>query len=144
VPRDFWLQVFFMNQFLPSSWVSHKGRFHIFAKICGDIRSSRCTTCVVDTSSKWKNSSIRKVLNILFRHLWVVELHRDKFVSSSSLWGVCTLILFLLFATGDQLHQRYQWQIYCRCCWYRGVVDTSGAPWLANISVNFWKKLKWS
>jgi hypothetical protein len=30
-----------------------------FSKICIDICSSRCTTCVVDTSGKWKKSSIR-------------------------------------------------------------------------------------
>jgi len=38
-------------------------------------------------------------------------------------------------------------QIWRRCHWYRwqiptGVVDTSGAPWLANISANFRKNLK--
>jgi hypothetical protein len=48
--------------------------FRMFSKIRGDIRSSRCTTRVVDTGGKWKKSSIRKVLNILFGHLWVVEL----------------------------------------------------------------------
>jgi hypothetical protein len=48
--------------------------FQIFSKICGDVRSSRCTTCVVDTGSKWKKSSIIKMLIILFGHLWIVEL----------------------------------------------------------------------
>ncbi len=54
----------------------------------------------------------------------------------------------------------YQWQICCRCRWSRrqlatsvidtggkfatGVVDTGGAPWLSNISANFWKNSKWS
>jgi hypothetical protein len=33
-----------------------------------------CTTGVVDTYGKWKKSSIRKVFNILFGHLWVVQL----------------------------------------------------------------------
>jgi hypothetical protein len=33
-----------------------------------------CTIGVVDTGGKWKKSSIRKVLNILLGHLWVVEL----------------------------------------------------------------------
>jgi hypothetical protein len=50
------------------------GPFRFFSKILGDIRSSRCTTGVVDTDGKWKISSIRKVLIILFRHLWVVGL----------------------------------------------------------------------
>jgi hypothetical protein len=38
----------------------------------------RCTTGVFD-SGKWKKSSIRKVLNILFGHLWVVELRYRYF-----------------------------------------------------------------
>jgi hypothetical protein len=48
--------------------------FRIFSKIHGDIGSSRCTTGVVDTGGKWKESSIIKVLIILFGHLWEVEL----------------------------------------------------------------------
>jgi hypothetical protein len=43
-------------------------------KICGDIRGSRCTTGVNDTGGKWKKSSSRKILILLFGHLWVVEL----------------------------------------------------------------------
>jgi len=46
----------------------------IFSKIRRDIRGSRCTTVVVDTVGEWKKSSIRKILLILFGHLWVVEL----------------------------------------------------------------------
>jgi hypothetical protein len=45
-----------------------------FSKICGDIRSSRCTTGVVDTDGKWKKFAIRKFFVISFGHLWVVEL----------------------------------------------------------------------
>jgi hypothetical protein len=48
------------------------GPFQIFSKLFGDIHSSMCTIFVVDTSGKWKKSSIRKVLNILFGHLWLV------------------------------------------------------------------------
>jgi hypothetical protein len=47
--------------------------FRIFSKIRGDIRSSRFATDVNDTGGKWKKSSIRKMLIILFSHLWVVE-----------------------------------------------------------------------
>jgi len=47
---------------------------NFFAKIRGDIRKSRCTTGVNDTGGKWKKSSSRKILIILFGHLWVVEL----------------------------------------------------------------------
>jgi hypothetical protein len=40
------------------------GPFRIFSKIRGDIRSSMCTTGVVDTSGKWKKSSIIKMANL--------------------------------------------------------------------------------
>ena len=62
-----------MNQFPPSPWIQ-SGPFRILSKIRGDIRSSGCTTGVVDTGGKWKKSSIIKVLIILFGHLWEVEL----------------------------------------------------------------------
>ncbi len=45
--------------------------FQGFSKIRGDIRSSRFATGVVD------KSSIRKIVIILFGHLWVVE---EKYV----------------------------------------------------------------
>jgi hypothetical protein len=52
----------------------------IFSKIRGDIGSSRCTTDVVDNGGKWKKSSIRKIIIILFGHLWVVEFtYRQNF-----------------------------------------------------------------
>jgi hypothetical protein len=62
-----------------------------------DILSSRFATCVNDTGGKWKKSSIRKILIILFGHVWVVE---DIYTNSSSLSGVCSLTLFPLFASG--------------------------------------------
>jgi hypothetical protein len=76
--------------------------FRIFSKIRGDIRVSMCTTGVNDTGGKWKKSSNRKILTVLFGHLWVVELPYTvyKFLPSSSLQSVCSLILFSLFATG--------------------------------------------
>ncbi len=46
------------------------GSFQIFLKIRRDIAAQG----VVDTGGKWKKSSIMKVLIILFRHLWEVEL----------------------------------------------------------------------
>jgi hypothetical protein len=65
VSRDFRLLVFFMKPLsIPL------GLFRIFSKIRLDIRSSRCT----DTGGKWKKSSIIKVLNTLFGHLWEVDL----------------------------------------------------------------------
>ncbi len=58
------------------SWISSPkplkiplGVFQIFSKICGDIRSSRCTTGVVDIGGKWKNLISEKCLIILFGHL---------------------------------------------------------------------------
>ncbi len=48
--------------------------FQILSKIREDIRSSRCTTNVVDTGGKWKKSSIIKVLIICLDTFWEVEL----------------------------------------------------------------------
>ncbi len=78
---------------------------------------------------------------------------RWQIFAFSSLSGVCSLILFPLFATGVNNTRGtggkicrqcrwYRWQICRRCRWYRrqfatGVVDTGGAHWLANISANF-------
>ncbi len=47
--------------------------FQIFSKIREGIRSSGFATGVNDTGGKWKKSLIRKILIILFGHLWVVE-----------------------------------------------------------------------
>jgi hypothetical protein len=58
VPQDFLLQVFVSSKNLSIPL----GLFQIFSKLCGDIRSSRSTTGVVDTSDKWKKSSMRKGL----------------------------------------------------------------------------------
>ncbi len=51
-----------MNQLPPGPGVRILlGPFQIFSKIGEDISISRCITVVVDTGSKWKKSSIRKV-----------------------------------------------------------------------------------
>jgi hypothetical protein len=70
----FWTFGFFHESVSPNPLGIPLGVFRIFSKICRYIRSSRCTTGVVDTSGKWKKSSIIKVLIILFGHLWEVEL----------------------------------------------------------------------
>jgi hypothetical protein len=77
-------------------------------------------TGVNDTGDKWKKSLIRKILIMLFGHLWVVEeTYIYKFLPSSSLSGVCSLILFPLFATGvNDTGGKFA----------AGVVDTGGAP----------------
>jgi hypothetical protein len=41
-------------------------------KIRGDIRSSMIATGVNETGGKWKKLLSRKILIILFGHLWVV------------------------------------------------------------------------
>jgi hypothetical protein len=66
---------FFMNQFSPSPWLSHLGRFEFFPKFAEKICSSRCT---------------KTVFIILFGLLWVVELTYRKIFPSSSLKGVFT------------------------------------------------------
>jgi hypothetical protein len=68
VPRDLQLPVFSCISFPQAPEYPFVATSN-FSKIHGDIRSSRCTTGVVDTSGKWKKSSIRKVLIILFGHL---------------------------------------------------------------------------
>ncbi len=50
------------------------GPFRNFSKIRGDINSSRFATGVNVTAGKWEKPSSRKILIILFGHLWVVEL----------------------------------------------------------------------
>ncbi len=197
----------------------------IFSKIRGDIRSSKFATGVDDTGGKWKKSSIRKILIILFGHLWVVEetyilIFAFKFTFRclqqpdifpiichrchpvANLPPVSLILVAICHQCrwhGRQICRRYRWhrwqichrcqqhkgnwwqnllpvslipvanlppvslipaEICHRCRWYRrqfatgvidtggkfasGVVDTGGAPWLANISANFRKNLKWS
>ncbi len=67
------LLVFFLESVSPKPLIIPSGPFRIFSKIRGDIRSSRFATGVNDTGGKWKKSSIRKILIVLFGYLWVVE-----------------------------------------------------------------------
>jgi hypothetical protein len=64
-----------------------------------------------------KISSIRKILIILLGHLWIVELNIYTFLPSSSLKGICSLILISLFAAGV---------VDTGGEFAAGVVDTSG------------------
>ncbi len=59
---------FFHEPVSPSPWVYHSGRFEFFRKLAVIFAA------LFDTGGKWKKSSIRKVLLILFGHLWDVEL----------------------------------------------------------------------
>ncbi len=121
-------QIFYFKFFpFPQSPEYPSRAFQIFSKIRGDIPSSRCTTGVID--------------NILFRHLWVVEL------------TYCSIIFFKFNLRCRQFDivpiichrcHWHQWQIYRRWQWYcwqlaTGIFDTSStfgkftnsAPWLA-------------
>jgi hypothetical protein len=57
VSRDYLLLVFFMNQFPPTPEYSIKTVL-IFSKIRGDIRKSRCTTGINDTSGKFSAANL--------------------------------------------------------------------------------------
>jgi hypothetical protein len=87
VSRDF-ASVVFLEPVSPKPLIILLGPFRIFPKIRGDIRSSRFATSVNDNGGgKWKKPSIRKILIILFEHLWVVELTYIKvFAFKFPLW----------------------------------------------------------
>ncbi len=59
--RRFSTSSFFLESVSPKPLSMPLGASQIFSKIRGDIRSSRCTTGVVDTSGKWKNLQSEKV-----------------------------------------------------------------------------------
>ncbi len=139
--------LFLTNQFPSSPWVSSKDR--------GDIHSSRCTTGVVDTSRKKKKSAIRKVLIILFGHLCAVDLtclyiFSFKFPSRCQQTNIVPRVNYNdTSATSGKICRPcrwYRWQICHQSSWTRRKIcrRCRGAPWLANISVNFRKNLKWS
>ncbi len=127
----------------------------IFLKICVDICSSRCTIGVIDTGGK---SSTRKILIIFFQHLWVVELIFRYIPLQVHFKVKLVWILFPIFATGvvdtgGKLPLLSFTVLLTRVAnlplvlttpavvpvgkFNVDVVDTSGAPWLANISKNF-------
>ena len=114
------------------------GSFQFYSKIRGDIRKSRCTTGVNDTGGKLLPVSTTPAANLPP----VSTTSAANFPTSS---GRCQW-------HRRQIYRRWQqrwWQIatgindtggkFCH-----GVNDTGGAPWLANISENFRKILKWS
>jgi hypothetical protein len=71
VPRDFWLQVFLMNQFPPSPWISHWGHFEFVLK-CVEIFAAQGAppltlvanlqrwphNCFFKSSNSWAQSTI--------------------------------------------------------------------------------------
>ncbi len=102
-----------------------------YSKICGDIRSSRCTTSVINTGDKWKISSIIKVLIILFGHLWEVELTYRYIFAFKLTFGLSSLILYLppVSTTLAKLVTKFAaGVVYTDGKFASGVVDTGGAP----------------
>ncbi len=96
----------------------------IFSKIRGDIRSSRFATGVNDTGGKWKKSSIRKIVIILFGHLWVpiveetyIKIFTFKFTFSCLQPDIVPIICYRC--------QWHRWQICRRCRWHRWCTLTS-------------------
>jgi hypothetical protein len=105
VSRDFSLLVFFINQFPPSPRVSHQDRFEIFRKFA-EIFPAQGWPPVSTTNEKWEKSSIRKILIILFGHLWIVVDTGGKFATGINNTS----------ETGGKICRRCRWH---RCCWYR-------------------------
>ncbi len=61
VRRNFLLQVFFHESVSPKPLIIPLGPFQFFAKIRGDIRSSRCTTgVIVDTGGAPRLATLRR------------------------------------------------------------------------------------
>ncbi len=97
--------------------------FRIFSKIRGDIRGSRCTTGVNDTCGKWKKSSSRKILIILFGHLWVVELTYIYIFAFKFTLRCLLPDIVLIICHRCRWHR---WPICRRCRWYRWQFATGG------------------
>ncbi len=81
-----------------------------------------------DTGGKWKTSSIRKILIILFGHLWVVE---ETYIYIFAFKFTFTCLQPDIVPISCHRCQWHRWQICRRCHWYRwqfaaGIVDTGG------------------
>ncbi len=95
---------FLQGSVFPKPLIIPLGPFQTFSKIRRDIRSSRCTTGVVDTGGEWEKFSIRKIFNISYGHLWVVELTHSyifffKFILSCQQFDNCSHCLPLMSFT---------------------------------------------
>ena len=132
--RDFLLLAFFHESVSPKPLSIPLGPFRTFSKIRGDIRSSSCTTGVVDTGGKWKKSSVIKVLFILFGHLWEVELpyryiFAFKFTLRSQQPDIVPIICQRVSTTLAKLVAKFASGVVVTCGKFAaGVVDTLGAP----------------
>ncbi len=96
-----------------------------FWKIHEIIRSSRCTTGIKDICGKWKKSSIRGVINFLFRHMG----------NRVHMWIHFFLILTLRCKQSDIVaiichwNSWHRWQIF----WWLGDLPLASTTPVANF-----------
>jgi hypothetical protein len=103
---------FFLESVSPKPLIIAMGPFRIFSKIRGDIRSRMFATGVNDTDGKWKKPSSRKILIILFGHLWVLEFtYIYIFAFNLTLRCLQPDIVAIIC----HRYQQHRWQI-CRQC----------------------------
>ncbi len=170
VSRDFFLQVLFMNQFPPSPRVFHLDRFEFFRKFAeifaAYLQLNVCHRCHLH---RWQMEKIFNQKNFnnfvwsplgsrgniyinfcLQGHFQVsAAWYCSHYLPPVSMTPVANLSPVSLIPVEICHRCRwYRWQICRRCRWYwrqfaTGVVVTGGAPWLANISANFWKNSEW-
>ncbi len=145
---DFWL---FYGSVFPEHLSIQPRPFQIFSKIRGDIRGSRYTTGVNDTGGKWKKSSSRKILIILFGHLQVYLkvsaawycFHYLPPVSTTPVTNLPPVLLIpVAICHRCRWHRRqicrqycwHRWQI-CHCCqqhkgnWWQNLRRCHWYPW---------------
>ncbi len=118
-----------MNQFPPSPWVSHKGRFEFFRKFV-EIFAAQAAPPPVSLMlvANGKNSSLRKVLNILFGHLWLVELtYRWNFFFKFT-WMCKSDIMLIICNQCQQPVAKLPLLSLIPVA-----IDTGGESWLAGI-----------
>ncbi len=107
-----------VTRFSPKPLSIPSGPFRFFSKIRGDIRSSRCTTDVVDTSGKWKKYSIKNQQFDNCYHclppvsLIPVAISGGKFAAGIVDTGG-------KFATSINNTRENGVKLCHRCCWYR-------------------------
>ncbi len=127
----FRLQVFYMDQFPPSSWFYHKRRSHFFEN------SRRYSQIKVHHRCQWhwwqmEKSSIRKVFIISIGHFWVPELAYKinfsiKFILNCQQSDIVPIVC--------QQCRWHRWQICHQCRWNQGCTLT----WvIREFSKNIW------
>jgi hypothetical protein len=115
-----------MNQFPPSIWENFYGHFEFFRKFAEIFTAQGAPP--VSTTPVANESLSRKILIILFGHLWVVELTYIYIFAFKFTLRCLQPDIVLIICHRCQRHRR---QICRRCRWYRwqfatSVVDTGG------------------